>query len=62
MLPIPSGGENSEVGVKNVSNSTNPITITATGPALIDDANSDVIAIARAYREYKSTGTGFIIK
>jgi hypothetical protein len=62
MLPIPSGSENLEVGIKNVSNSTNPVTVTATGPALIDDLSTDVLAIARVYREYKSTGTGYIIK
>jgi hypothetical protein len=61
LLPVPSGSVDSEIGVKNASDSTNSVTVTATGIAQIDDVASDQIAVARAFRLYKSIGTGYII-
>lgn len=61
LLPIPSGNVNSEVGVKNVSDSINTITVSGTGAAQIDGVSTDLLSSPRLARTYKSTGTGFII-
>lgn len=61
ILPIPSGSENQEIGLKNVSDSANPVTAVATGPVLIDGQATFPVAASRAYRLYKSVGTGYIV-
>jgi hypothetical protein len=61
LLPIPSGNANSEIGVKNNSDSSNVVTVIGTGSVKIDDLVSDLLASPRVSKIYKSTGTGFII-
>jgi hypothetical protein len=61
MLPVPSGFTDREIGLKNVSDSTIPVIVSATGAADIDGSSFDTLSTGRVYRQYRSTGTGYII-